>query len=615
MGTYSDSLCLKYALSKENLLRTWRKVKKQFREELIRDPIDHLAYEAHLEANIGYLAYRLQNERYIPAGQTVVRSAKKDGLTRPLAFLEIEDQIAYKAICESLEDELLDGFPPWVNFSRSKPVRRNPDHQPDDRAPCDYETWFDAWIRHHTVVTKFVFTENENRFIVETDIANFFPSINFSLLRDHIFANTSAPAELINLLFSILQALIPKPGYSIAHNLGLPQENYDVSRTLAQAFLKPLDEMLMPLGQEGRYARWVDDIRIAVRDENEGKALLSKVQLCLEKLGLALNTGKTRIITRDKARQELLVELNSYLDRVHKAARHVNFSLEEFDDKLVQFLQLEPFGGWERVLRRFYTESRRVGSSVLEDFAWQHIIGFPQSAQVILKYLSGRPYSDRLLNELWQYLRSEANLYENVEILIYEFLLQWHLPQAKASDVARTALDHFFGRKAFKPPVSQDYTRALIALLVFKCSGYEELLAIRDYFEGSSDRHFMRYAYVVLMATTHFRAGARAKAISYEDSTLRRVASFIEELFNDPSKYLLLLRKYFTPQLHQLPDRYIIEARALPLIRICGQHEQFRIQYWTQIVDHAIKLLRNKTLLQWRDEVAISWLEQERQRA
>lgn len=614
MDIYDDSMCLEYILSKQNLLRTWRKMKKQLREELIRDPIDHLAYEAHLGANIGYLAYRLQNEKYVPAAQTIVRSAKKDGLTRPLAFLEIEDQIAYKAICESLEDELLYDLPPWVNFSRSKLVRRNPDHQAGDRSLGDYETWFDAWIRHHTVVAKFVLAESENRFIVETDITNFFGSINLNLLRDHIFANTSAPAELVNLLFSILQTLVPKPRYSIAHNLGLPQENYDVSRTLAHAFLKPLDKMLMPLGQEGRYARWVDDIRIAVRDENEGKALLSKVQLCLEKLGLSLNAGKTRIISRDRARQELFLELNSYLDRVHKAARQRKYPVEEFNDRLAKFLQLEPIGGWERVLRRFYTESRRLGSSLLEDFAWQHIVRFPQSAPAILKYLSGRPYSDRLLNELWQYLRSEANLYENVEILIYEFLLQWHLPRAKAGDVARIALDHFFGRKAFKPPVSQDYTRALIALLVFKCGSYDELLAIRDYFKSSSDRHFVRYAYVVLMATTHFRGDARAKAISYEDPALRRVASFIEELFYDPCKYLQLLRKYFTPQLHQLPDRYIIEARALPLIRICGQHEQFRNQYWRQIVDHAIKLLRDKTHPQWRDEVAISWLEQERQR-
>lgn len=134
MSIYDDSMCLEYILSKGNLLRTWRKMKKQLREELIRDPIDHLAYEAHLEANIGYLAYRLQNEKYVPAAQTIVRSAKKDGPTRPLAFLEIEDQIAYKAICESLEDELLDDFPPWVNFSRFKLVRRNPDHQAGDQS-------------------------------------------------------------------------------------------------------------------------------------------------------------------------------------------------------------------------------------------------------------------------------------------------------------------------------------------------------------------------------------------------------------------------------------------------------------------------------------------------
>ncbi|MBE3591897.1 MAG: hypothetical protein IMW84_03200 [Thermoanaerobacter sp.] len=151
--------------------KVWKNIKTNLSEELIRDPIDHLAYEANLDGNLGYLIYRIKHDRYTPTFATIIRAAKRDGMTRPLAFLEIEDQLIFNSISESLEEELLSDFPDYVNFSR-KNVKMTP--------IGEYETWFDKWLRHQTLTTKFIVSEeNENEFVVESDIANFFPSINF----------------------------------------------------------------------------------------------------------------------------------------------------------------------------------------------------------------------------------------------------------------------------------------------------------------------------------------------------------------------------------------------------------------------------------------------------
>ncbi|OIQ60445.1 RNA-directed DNA polymerase [Neomoorella thermoacetica] len=601
-------ITLEEIFNKGYINKIWRKIKKQLPDELVRDPIDHLAYEANLEHNLNYLCYRIKNGKYIPASLTIIRAAKRDGITRSLAFLEIEDQLVLKAICERLESQLLKDFPPYVNFSRTH-------MRVDIDTKNDYESWFDRWLRHQTIINKFTVSESTCKFVVESDITNFFPTINLEQLKQMVLTRSNIEDNLVNLLFYLLNSFIPKPRYMIHNYTGLPQENYDASRILAHAFLKPIDDIFEEYGNKGQYARWVDDIRIAVDDIDEGKRCIAKLQQALENLSLNINSSKTRIISKEEARRELFIDLNVFLDRIHEETNKGkgNLYLSEFEKKLTRFLVTEQIGGWERILRRFYTESRRIGSNVLERFAWKHIKEFPGSASHILGYLEGRPYSQKILNELWEYLFSTANLYEDIEIRLFEFLLRWRIPIDKKQDIVIKALDYFFSRGEFKQlPLAKDYTRALISLLVFKLGGYDELLQIKRYFINSSERYFIRYAYIVLMATEQFRDDARRKAIIHEDLILRRIAFFIEELIHDPTKYANQVKNYLIPKEYKLPNRYFLDARAMPLIRILGINRKYRSN-WTKLVDNIIKVLK-KTSKQWRDEILINWLENERHR-
>ncbi|MDP9751431.1 RNA-directed DNA polymerase [Thermoanaerobacter pentosaceus] len=592
-------------INKDYLKKVWKKIKANLPEELIRDPIDHLAYEANLEGNLGYLIYRIKHDKYTPTFATIIRAAKRDGMTRPLALLEIEDQIVFNSISEALEEELLRDFPDYVNFSR-KNVKATP--------IGEYETWFDKWLRHQTLTTKFIVSEeNESEFVVESDIANFFPSINLELLKQLVLTRTKVEEVVINLLFHLINSITPKKHYVSYNNMGLPQENFGASRILAHAFLKSLDDAFIEYGQKNQYVRWMDDIKIGVKDHDEGKKCISKIQVTLEQIGLNINSAKTKIITREQAKQELFIEFNSFLDEVHENTKNNKGDLAKFDEELAKFLKEDRIGGWERVLRRFYTESRRIGSKILEEFAWEHIREFPASSSHILKYLEGRPYSQKIEEGLWEYLASTSNIYEDVEIRIFEFLLRWRIPRDRKGEVVNKALDYFFSRKEFSGfPLMEDYTRALISLLVFKLGGYDELLEIKKYFLHSSENHFIRYAYVIFMATEEFREDARKKAIVHEDLVLRRIASFLEEVIRNPTKHQNLLKKYITPKRLKLPDRYFLDARALPLIRIMKTNKDYRSE-WNKKIDEIIKILK-KTPEEWRDEVIIEWLEHERHR-
>jgi len=68
----------------------------------------------------------------------------------------------------------------------------------------------------------------------------------------------------------------------------------------------------------------------------------------------------------------------------------------------------------------------------------------------------------------------------------------------------------------------------------------------------------------------------------------------------------------FSWQLLKLPDRYFIDARALPLIRIMKTNKDYRSE-WNKKIDEIIKTLK-KTPEEWRDDVIIEWLEHERHR-
>lgn len=590
----------------DNLFRVWVIVKEGLREDLVRDPLDHLAYEINLEQNLKQLRHSILSHNYVPRRATIVRSAKRSGLTRPLSFLEIEDLLVLKCICDSLQSNLHKDFPEYVDFSRRLQTAF-------PKGPGDYETWFEHWLRHQNKLTKLVATGDGWQFVVEADISNFFPSINHSLLRQTITTRANADENVINLLFYLLEAMLPRPQYSCDHREGLPQESHDASRVLAHCFLHTIDTEFKKEGEDGRYARWVDDILIAVFTEPQGKQVLSRLERGLESRGLFLNVSKCRISSRKDAIKALYLEENVFLDEIHRRTKEAQeVDIREFDERLHKFLESEKLDNWDRILRRYYTESKRCQSSLLEDWWFRHITDFPSEATNILSYLEARPFRRQLLEEVFLYLMGEENCYPDVEILLYEFLLGWSISNKPeiTEFIWETSLDHFFGRNGFSIPHS-GYARGLITLLCYKFGGQQPLKEIANHYRGSNDIDYIRYAFCCLVGTDDFRQEAFQKAAIIENMSIRRLEKLIHDLEQNAGEYKDFLLKLLRPRLKKFPTRLVLDARTLPIFRISRRDKYFKNRLWHEISNRALRELKGTPDKLLRDEVTIDFLEKE----
>lgn len=76
-------------------------------------------------------------------------------------------------------------------------------------------------------------------YVFDTDINDFFPSVNRTSAKAFLAARTKAHSSVLELLFYCLEAWLPRFAY--APMTGLPVETSDVSRLVAHNYLKNVD--------------------------------------------------------------------------------------------------------------------------------------------------------------------------------------------------------------------------------------------------------------------------------------------------------------------------------------------------------------------------------------
>jgi len=581
-------MLFKDVLNAQNLTKTWRIIRDNTENDLVRDPLDHLAFEATADNHVRQLVFALETERYRPCPPLVVRAAKRDGLTRPLSTLDVADTVVLKTLVDAIQAALHQGFPPYVHFSRSQAGAFD--------GGGDSETWFQAWMRHSGNVAKLLKSRN-CKYVVKTDVASFFYLINHRLLRQLVANRTEADERLLNLLFYVLETMTWRPQYSDNREDGLPQEDYDASRVLAHAFLHTVDEALKREGGAGLYARWVDDIAVGVLTVQKGRKALGRIQRALEDIGLVPNAAKSRIVSCTDFQKSLYPKENEYLDKVH--ATHQGgytgrrIRVASFNGRLSGFLACsEKLESWDRVLRRYYTESRRMQSQILEGYAIDHLSAFPAQARHIFDYLMGQPYSQAVLHRLLEYLKSEDNLYEDVEILAYEFLLSWRVRSPDGQTVLAPAVaDHFHARNTWPRPLT-DHARGLCTLLLYKHGNTAHVDEQAKYYLGSSPQHpsAARYGIAVLAGTDHYQKEALQLATKYEDKCIRRLHDFLEQCSLDPQQYDDLLRKRAACHNRHVPNYTYFPARMLPLVRLVRTNLPYRSR-WDRHLQRVVEVL------------------------
>jgi hypothetical protein len=262
------------------LKKIWRTARKSLRRtrlqelHLGKDPLEWLWFDWELDQSLSTLRRDVLAGTYRAAPPEVIRAAKTVGLTRPLSFLQPRELILYKAIVASGQVALLEGSPSWTRLGRFQPG--------DDDSPAE-SGWFRSFLRRQGQVWRI---SQNHAFVLETDIANFFPYVNLQAISAHVLSRTNLSPEVVRLLEHMLKQFSPLVEYREAPTVGLPQESFECSRVLAHTFLEIVDVEFMTEGQSDRYSRYMDDIVIGCDSFADSLQLVRRIQLALEKVGL-----------------------------------------------------------------------------------------------------------------------------------------------------------------------------------------------------------------------------------------------------------------------------------------------------------------------------------------
>ncbi|MBO6669541.1 MAG: RNA-directed DNA polymerase [Parvibaculum sp.] len=166
-----------------------------------------------------------------------------------------------------------------------------------------------------------------NTYLLSTDLANYFEHIDLEKLRQRLLelvpkcdassGEKSAIRQHINFLLECLKTWAFEP------HRGLPQ-NRDASSFLANIYMMPIDEAMRGKGYE--YFRYMDDVKVVCSGKDEARKALKDFILELRKVGLSVNSKKTKICAYEDREKidECLDSPPSTLERLDTIWRRKN---------------------------------------------------------------------------------------------------------------------------------------------------------------------------------------------------------------------------------------------------------------------------------------------------
>ncbi len=399
---------------------------------LCHDCLDYAAYSWSLRGFVSSISRELILGQYAPQRGELVRAAKSNGLSRPLCFLTVRDALVFKALVVTAKLHLIADAEDWVELEDQKQEQNGGEAKVPAGSSFD---WFSFWLAEQGMLKEMMDDETVDYF-VESDIANFYPSIRLDVVREHLLYQTNLTKEAVRLCVQIIDGVMPRSDYSETSLMGLPQEQLDASRPIAHSLLVHVDKEFQKEGVVRRYSRYMDDIVMTVPTVEDGESVISRLQARLESIGLYPNPSKTRIVHKKQFVIDHMVEAQADLSRIQdeleghvtKSLPHVKRPPGPLRQEILDFSSRHrAMEGrprlWGRVTRQLYTVHRDVG---IKDW-WPHwkedLAADPGSASQILEYVRAWPLKGATLQDLITLSERYCHLYANVSLLAAEVVL------------------------------------------------------------------------------------------------------------------------------------------------------------------------------------------------
>lgn len=285
---------LKNAWRYSNLQKAWgwiksnpdRLYKSYFREI-------YSGYAVAEENLLKHLENKLNRGIYEPQNSIKIFTPKPSGILRPYTLISIEDQIVYQAIANVIAEKIN------LKKNTNKHIKIYGHLYAGANSTWFYKKWSDGY---NSFNTSSIDAFNEGRIWTATfDLTAFYDSIDHNVL-SQILRKYSLSAEFCDYLNSLLTKWTAT-GTRIYHNHGIPQGPLS-SGIVSEAVLSHIDKNFKPLG-DVKYIRYVDDIRLFSRTENELRHALVQLDRLSKDVGLFPQSGKINIHRIEDINQEL----------------------------------------------------------------------------------------------------------------------------------------------------------------------------------------------------------------------------------------------------------------------------------------------------------------------
>lgn len=333
-----------------DIRKIWRNiVKGQLRSADIKDLFDNYDFNYNIDNHAKYLKKSILSGLYKTEQPVFYRIEKKLGVCRLLVIPNPNDALVLQVVIESIAKQVIDAQPTdRAFFSRDRHnVPRA--YQIDNYGLSFREQW--KLLQNH--IYKF---SEECKYLVVTDISNYYDSINVSELRKVLSSHTRINEVLVDLIFNIIAGISWTPDYLPYTGKGLPVSNIEGIRLLAHSMLYEIDRMINKKSR-GSFVRWMDDIVIGVNKLKEGKDIIFAISEMLRSRGLALNLSKTDIYECNRGIKEFEIEENKYIDLITKEYEESKNNQIPSDayKRFKKHLKKNRTRYWDKVTKRYIT--------------------------------------------------------------------------------------------------------------------------------------------------------------------------------------------------------------------------------------------------------------------
>src|SRR6266566_2658022 len=385
--------------------------------------------------------------------------AKSPSFKRILTFPAIPDLVLYRAIAGYIHRRAKKYQQPHVyyrraDFHKATTAAQQAAEEEMQQLATDYRftsthsflNWLNySQYRKHLVIKK-IFP-----FIVVSDITNFFNSVLHSEV-SNAFRSFPIPSRLIGLLFFLLERLAIRADYSDSPGIGLPVDEFECSRTIANLVLFSHARRIVGLVGKEAYVRWMDDHVIGVKSKAEALRLLGSLQDSLSTLYLTPNAKKSVTLSLREARLYFFLDTNADIDSLEEQIAKKALRRRSFVRKLGRIWRTarrhEGQGEWGQIQKRIYRVAGLIRARFLRRRAARDLLENPSLAVRISDYMRCSGSVREYLDFVRVVLAHKRQIHDDVALVFVESLLRLEARGAQARLLARNAENLLNGVRA-----------------------------------------------------------------------------------------------------------------------------------------------------------------------